>query len=175
MPRNSLLGSALLINVEGVAGLTTRVQVRLWSMGGRGRAAQCRFWGKSASRRAQIFQRGGRRRFELWLCFPLNEKLVLNFSGGVERYLRQWSSVRRFNNVLERDVGGASCRSRTAFSPSLASPTYSSYLILLLMPVPPHIMLVCYLFSLRLFFLAHVPLPAGQTPLRSSCPATIPH
>jgi hypothetical protein len=28
------------------------------------------------------------------------------------------------------------CRSRTAFSPSLASPTYSSYLILLLMPRP---------------------------------------
>ena len=30
---------------------------------------------------ADISKRG-RLRFELWLCFPLNKKLVLNFSGG---------------------------------------------------------------------------------------------
>ncbi|PMD13614.1 hypothetical protein NA56DRAFT_416195 [Hyaloscypha hepaticicola] len=105
VPRNSLLGSLaapLLINLEGIEGLTTRVQVRLRSMGGRGESGTVSLLGqvRFEARRAQIFQRGGHLQFELWLCFPLNKRLV---AGEVERYLRRWSSVRRCINVLEKD------------------------------------------------------------------------
>jgi hypothetical protein len=53
-------GSALLINVEGIEGLTTRVQVRLRSMGGRGESGTVSLLGqvRFEARRAQIFQRG---------------------------------------------------------------------------------------------------------------------
>jgi hypothetical protein len=61
-----------LINLEGIEGLATRVQVRLRSMGGRGgRAAQCSLSGASPFRgERRYFKEGGHLQFELLALFP---------------------------------------------------------------------------------------------------------